>query len=237
MYKVEFHVHSIASKDSFLNRYLMLFMAKLKKIDCLAITDHNEVKFAMKNKDFFEKRKVKIIVGEEIFTQDGEVIGLFLTKKIQPNLTAEDTIKEIREQGGLVYIPHPYDEKRQKTVLKEECIESLSGEIDLIEKHNGRNISETFSKKQNELAEKYGLRKVVGSDAHIFYELGRNYCMLEKVDKENLLYSLEKGVFHERKFIKIAHFNTKLVKLLKLLMKGDIDEICRVINRKFKRRK
>ena len=237
MYKVEFHVHSSASKDSILNKYFILMMAKMRKIDCIAITDHNEVKFALNNKAFFEKHNLAVIVGEEIFTEDGEVIGLFLNKKIEPMKSAKDTIKEIKKQGGFVYIPHPYDEKRVETVLSEKVLQDIVNDVDLIEKHNGRNVSKDFSLMQEQIAEKYNLRKITGSDAHTFYELGRNYCLVDSFERDKLLKSIDNCVFHEKNCLKIAHQNTKFVKLFKMLMRGDIDGIFRIINRKFKKRK
>lgn len=235
--KIEFHIHTIASKDSIQSKFLMLLMCKIKKIDVLAITDHNEISYAQKNKKFFEKHNIKIIVGEEIFTRDGEIIGLFLTQKITPNLSVEDTVKLIKQQKGLVYIPHPYDEKRAKTVLKIEALEKIKNEIDFIEINNGRNIDEKFSIKQNEIAEKYKLRKIVGSDAHTFYELGRNYCLIKEFQKDTLIKNIEQGEFYCKKCIKFAHKNTKIVKIVKILIKGDFNEFNRIIKRKFKRRR
>src|SRR5690606_3298386 len=99
---------------------------KVKKIDIVGITDHNEIKGAQEFKKFLEKFGIKVIVGEEIFSSKGEIIGLFLSEKIEPGMSPRDTMLEIKKQGGLVYIPHPYDEKRYKTVLAEEEIEKNS---------------------------------------------------------------------------------------------------------------
>lgn len=235
--KIEFHVHTISSKDSMLTKYLILLICKLKKIDCLAITDHNEVHFSLKNKNFFKKHNIDIIVGEEIFTSDGEIIGLYLNKRIEPNLSAIETVKEIRKQGGLVYIPHPYDEKRKKTVIIDSALKKIRKEVDFIEKHNGRNVNIDFSNKQNKIAEKYNLRKIVGSDAHTFYELGRNYCLVESYDRDKLIENIENAIFKEKKCIKFSHLNTKLVKTIKMISRGDFHGIIRIIKKKFTRGK
>ena len=139
MFKVEFHVHTKYSHDSMLPLWLLYLKCRLKKIDYIAITEHNNIIGALKFKKFCKKRgsQVKVIVGEEIMTSGGEIIGLFLCKKIQAGMTPEDTISEIRKQKGVVYIPHPYDEKRHKTVLKEEYIKANILNIDCIECHNG----------------------------------------------------------------------------------------------------
>lgn len=236
-YKIEFHVHTRHSHDSILNKYFILLMCKFKRINCIAITDHNEVKGAIKYKLFLEKHNVNVIIGEEIFTSDGEIIGLFLNSKIQPNLSAEETVKLIKEQKGLVYIPHPYDEKRYKTVLKENALLKIKDSVDLVECHNGRNIDKKYSIIQESIADKYNLNKVVGSDAHTFYELGRNYCMVDSFEKNKIIDEVKKGLFVRKKCIKFAHFNTKLVRIHKMIWKGDFSGLYRIINRKFKKRK
>lgn len=237
MKKIECHVHTIASKDSIQTKYPMLLMCKLKKIDCLAITDHNEIWYAQKHKNFFKKHNIDIIIGEEIFTSEGEIIGLFLTKKIEPGLTAKETIKLIKEQGGMVYIPHPYDPNREKTVLDRKIIEENIKKIDFIEGHNGRNICTKTSEKQLEIVSDLSARMINGSDAHTFYELGRNFCYIDSYEKEHFIRNIEKANFHKSKCIKLAHINTKIVKILKMITKGDINGIIRIIKRKIKKRK
>lgn len=236
-YKTEFHVHTKYSKDSILPYWLILVVAKLKKIDTLVITDHNEIDGALKYKEKFSKRNIEIIVGEEIFTKKGEIIGLNLNKRIEPNLTPKETIKRIRKQKGLVYIPHPYDEKRCKTVLVESEIEKNKDEIDFIEVHNGRNIDRQFSIEQNEMAEKYNLRKIIGSDAHTFFELGRNYILTDKkITSDTILENYKNVEFVKRDCINFAHSWTKLARIVTIISKGDFGEIFRIISRKSKRK-
>lgn len=238
MERFEFHIHTRYSKDSILNYYFIMLMCKLKRIKCIAITDHNEVKGALNYKKKLEKHHIKVIVGEEVFTNQGEIIGLFLSKKIEPNLTPKETINEIKKQNGLVYIPHPYDEKRYKSVLKEKYIEEFRDEIDFIEIHNGRNFKKEFSDKQEEVSNKYNITPIIGSDAHIFWELGRNYLLMDmKVDKEQLVENVKNAVFHKSDCIRISHQVTKIVKTLKMIFRGECDELFRIVNRKCKRRK
>jgi len=235
-YKVEFHVHTIFSKDSLLSKYLIIFMCKLKKIDCIAITDHNEIEYAKKSVKLLKKHGIEVIVGEEIFTNDGEIIGLYLDKKIEPGLSALDTVREIKKQGGYVYIPHPYDTKRSKTVINYNSLKQIVSYVDFIEIHNGRNLKEEFSEKQNSIAEELSLRKIVGSDAHTFYEIGRNYCVVSSLKKEDLKNEIEKMCFFKKKCLKFSHTNTKFVKLIKIIGKGDFNELYRIINKRCKRK-
>lgn len=235
--RVEFHVHTRYSKDSILNGLLILFMCKIKKIGCIAITDHNEIKGAIKYKKYLENHGIQVIVGEEIFTSGGEIVGLFLKEKIDPNLSPKDTIDEIISQNGLVYIPHPYDEKRNKSVLKECYIKEFVNQIDFIEIHNGRNIDDKYDIKQSEMSKKYNILPIVGSDAHIFWELGRNYLVVNdiKVSKENLIEEIKNAKYVIKKCRRISHSVTKYVKAFKMLFKGDIDELYRIIIRRCKK--
>ncbi len=236
--RAEFHTHTRFSKDSILNKFFILFMLKLKKIKLIAITDHNEVKGAIKYQKFLKKFNIDVIIGEEVMTDSGEIIGLFLNKKIEPFQSPELTVKQIKEQNGIVYLPHPYDEKRYKTVLKEEKQIKLKDEIDFIEIHNGRNISEKYSNKQKDIQQKLKITPIIGSDAHTFIELGRNYIEIEYTNiedfKNNMKDIVEKSVFHKKKCIKLAHTITKFARIIKMIEKGEFNELYRTI---FKRRR
>lgn len=234
--KMEVHTHTKYSKDSSLNKYFYLLMLKLKGILIVGITDHNEIKGAFEFKEFLEKFNIKVIIGEEIFTTKGEIIGLFLKEKIEPFLSPEETIKKIKEQNGIVYIPHPYDKKRYKTVLDFDEIEKNQKNIDIIECHNGRNINLKYSEKQNEIAERFNKLKMVGSDAHIFFELGRNFNLIKDFNNQKeFLENLREIKFQKKQCIKISHQITKIVKTLKLIKKGELNELFRIIRKKCKR--
>jgi predicted metal-dependent phosphoesterase TrpH len=232
--RLEVHTHTKYSHDSSLNKWLYLFMLKIRKINTIAITDHNEISGAIEFKDFLERYGINVIIGEEIFTNKGEVIGLFLSQKIEPGKSVRDTILEIKKQGGIVYIPHPYDEKRYKTVLPEEEIKNNIDLIDIIEIHNGRNICSYFSDHQLSIANKYpSALKLVGSDAHTFIELGRNYNIIEQFNTpEEFISNLKTVFFVKKDCIKFAHEITRIVRFIKLLRKGDFNELQRIINRK-----
>lgn len=236
-YRTEFHVHTRYSKDSTLNFYFLYIMCKIKKINCIAITDHNEIKGAIKYKEKLDKKGINVIVGEEIFTSDGEIIGLFLNKKIEPGLTCKETIKKIKEQNGMVYVPHPFEPYRYKTVLEESCIFENRNDIDLIEIHNGRNRNTKISKMQKEISEKYKIRPIIGSDSHTFFELGRNYVELNSISRDNILSSIDSLIeFRCKKCLKLSHFWTKIAKVIKIIEKGEFNELYRIINRKCSRR-
>ena len=234
--RTEFHVHTCASKDSILTWPFILAAAKVRHIDCIAVTDHNEIKNALRYRKILSRFGIKVIPGEEVFSKEGEIIGLFLEKRIEPGLSPEETVKRIREQGGVTYVPHPYDEKRAKTVLKPDALSRISQDVDLIEMHNGRNISASFGIKQKKIADEYGIVKVVGSDAHTFYELGRNVCVCDDLNKDNIKDELTKATFIKKPCIPFSHKHTKVVKALKLLFGGKSDELRGIIRKRRKRK-
>lgn len=231
--RAEFHTHTRFSKDSILNKFFILFMCKIRKIKLISITDHNEIKGAIKYQKFLRKFGIEVIIGEEVMTDSGEIIGLFLNKKIEPFQTPEETINQIKEQNGIVYLPHPYDEKRYKTVLKEEKQKELKEQFDFVEIHNGRNISDKYSEKQKRIQENLGTIPIIGSDAHTFIELGRNYIEIEYTTiedfKNNMQTIIEKAKFHKKECIKFAHTITKFARVIKMIEKGEFNELRRTI--------
>ncbi len=236
--KMEMHIHTRYSKDSLLCFWPLYLKCRLLNIDALAITEHNNIDGAKKFKNFCEKhgKRIFVIVGEEIFTSEGEVIGLYLSEPIAPGMTAEKTMDEIKKQNGVICVPHPYDEKRNKTVLKESVIAKNAKRIDCIEVYNGRNISSVYEEKQLEIAKKNAVPYIIGSDAHTWLEIGRNYIEIENVPVNPIEFreNIKTAVFHKRDCIWIAHQITKIVKILKLIMKGDYNAIFEAVNRRIK---
>lgn len=234
--RAEFHVHSRFSKDSLLCLSFIYLKCRLHKIRYIAITDHNNIAGGLAFKRYCEKRKNKVtcIVGEEIMTQSGEIIGLFLNENIPAGLNAEQTIEEIENQNGIVYVPHPFDEKRSKTVLKEDVIAAFRERIDCIECYNGRNFSVNYAVKQMEIAEKYCIPSVIGSDAHTYMELGRNYLCLQEapLTPEKYRSAILTASFHKKKCIRFAHQITKISKALKMIFRGDFHGLHRAIDKR-----
>lgn len=241
--RIEMHVHTKYSRDS-LQLFLPLYIkCRVKKIDVVAITEHNNIYGGLAFRDYCEKHgnQIQVIVGEEIFTDSGEIIGLFLEKNIKSGLSVQETIDEIKRQNGLIYVPHPYDLKRNKTVLKEKYIAEFKDSIDCIEIHNGRNISVDYDIKQKEISDRYGIKPVIGSDAHTTIEIGRNYmecdieCDKSVMSAENFRMYIPKLQFHCRKCLMLAHEITVGVKFMKLFRKGESHELYRVIFKRVKK--
>jgi len=189
MKKIDFHVHTCHSHDGFITmRQLGRFFKKHPDF-IIAITDHDEIKGALKAKKKFGER---IIVGEEVKTDNGEITGLYLKRFIKPGMTIEQTIEEIKMQEGLVMVPHPYKRTGDSdSPVSESALNKNIDHFDIIEIFNARNRTRGANEKAMHLAEKFNKPKAVGSDAHAVYELGRSYVSLSSYSgKETLLRQL-----------------------------------------------
>lgn len=236
-YRIEFHIHTCFSHDSFLGKRAILAMCRINKIDYIVITDHNKIDGALAFKPWLESRDIRVVVGEEVMTTEGEIIGLWLSEEIKPGLSPEETISTIQRQGGAVYVPHPYDEKRKKTVLSQAALMRVASSVDCIEIHNGRNSSPAYDAEQEAAYEMVArcnprVRKVVGEDAHCFFEIGRNYVELdEPLARDGFPANLEGAVLHRSTCHPLAHFTTRLVRALKMVNRGDFGALYRAVFR------
>lgn len=187
MYRLDLHTHSTASPDGGLSEK-QYERALASKLDVVAITDHNQVDFALAMHARLGKR---IIVGEEIMTQQGEVIGLFLTEKVEPNQDIQSTIQDIQKQHGLVYIPHPFETVRKG--ISEECLDSITDYVDIIEGFNGRAVFQNRSKLALKKAQEYGFAIAASSDAHGVAGLGTHTVIKDFPTSKNLVSQLNQS--------------------------------------------
>jgi hypothetical protein len=166
---VDLHMHTDHSYDCATPVEVLLAEARAKGLGAIAVTEHNEISGAL---EAAEKAKgIKVIVGEEVKTaSQGEVIGLFITEKIERGMTLRETIAEIRRQGGLVYVPHPFD--RMHSVPDYRHLLDVLDDIDLIEVFNPRVAIAEFNEEAVRFAAKYRMIAGAGSDAHVPQGLG-----------------------------------------------------------------
>ena len=136
---------------------------------------------------------MKVIVGEEVKTaSQGEVIGLFLTEKIPRGMTLQETVAEIKRQGGLVYVPHPFD--RMHSVPDYEHLLAVLDDIDAIEVYNPRVAIGSFNEEAERFARKYRIVAGAGSDAHVARGLGSVRIRMRDFDgPEEFLESLREA--------------------------------------------
>jgi predicted metal-dependent phosphoesterase TrpH len=150
---------------------VLLATARDQGLGAIAVTDHNEISGALEAQAKAESYGVKVIVSEEVKTaSQGEVIGLFLTEKIPRGLSLQETIGEIRRQGGLVYVPHPFD--RMHSVPDYEHLLAIVDDIDAIEVYNPRVAIGSFNEEAARFAAKYRIVAGAGSDSHVAQGLG-----------------------------------------------------------------
>ena len=166
---VDLHMHTDHSHDCATPVEVLLSTARERGLGAIAVTDHNEISGAL---DAAAKADgVKVIVAEEVKTaHQGEVIGLFLREKIPRGLSLEETIAEIKRQGGLVYVPHPFD--RLHAVPDYEHLLPVLGNVDAIEVFNPRIAFKPFNEEAVRFAAKYRIVAGAGSDSHVAAGLG-----------------------------------------------------------------
>jgi len=212
--KVDLHVHTSCSLDSLIKFDKLIETCDYYGIDCVAITDHNRIDCAIK---LHEVTPSRIIVGEEIKTNAGEIIGLFLKEHISPNLSPQETINKIKEQGGLVYIPHPFDGLRG-SVLKRQALEEIIDKADIIEGFNSRNAFSWSNKKAFDLAKRKGILVGVGSDAHSRLEIGKAYVLIEQfTNADDFLSKLSDAELHTQKTPVLFNLVNKIYKTFRSL--------------------
>jgi predicted metal-dependent phosphoesterase TrpH len=170
--EADLHMHTDHSPDCATPVEVLLETARDRGLGAIAITDHNEVSGALEARRIAaELGGLKVIVAEEVKTaEQGEVIGLFLEEKIPRGMTMAETIAAIRAQGGLVYVPHPFD--RFHSVPDYEHLLDIVEEIDVLEVFNPRVALTAFNEEAERFARKYRIVPGAGSDSHVAQGLG-----------------------------------------------------------------
>ena len=179
---VDLHCHTRASFDSLSSPGGVVRAAVARGLTHLAITDHDRIDGALEAREIAARAgagdsdPLVVIVGEEVRTTDGDLIAVFLEKPLPPGMSAPETVAAIREQGGLVGIPHPFDRFRG-TIVRGGGMRDVVPLVDWIETHNARLVGRG-NERAAELASEYGLPGVAASDAHTILEVGIAYTIL-----------------------------------------------------------
>jgi predicted metal-dependent phosphoesterase TrpH len=167
--KYDLHVHSIYSKDSFLRPETILKVAKKKGLDGVAITDHNTIKGSIAAQKINRDPTFTVITGAEIKTEYGDVIGVFLQEEVRSRLFIE-VVEEIKRQGGYTILAHPYRQYGNP--------EALIGKVDFVEAFNSRS-KKTDNIRSRSLALNNNKPFTAGSDAHLWFEVGRGVISMD----------------------------------------------------------
>jgi predicted metal-dependent phosphoesterase TrpH len=177
--RVDCHLHTVASGDAVLTLEQLAQRARQTGLDVVCITDHNVTTAAVRATE--RDLGVRVVVGEEIRTPDGDVIGLFLTERIPYVLPLAEVIGRIKAQQALVYVPHPFDLARSSLgrVLPGLCAE---GAVDIIEVFNAKIRDDALNEQAAGLARAFGLPGGAGSDAHDAPGVGAAYLEIPDFD-------------------------------------------------------
>ena len=217
--KADFHMHSHFSPDSVMSPEELVKRCLKVGLNCIAVTDHNTTEGALAVRSI---APFTVIVGEEVKSTDGEIAGLFLQETVPRDLPAVETAKRIKEQGGLVSIPHPFDRFR-RSVISREALDDILPYADIVEVFNARNNLEADDRRAYEFAREHGLLTSGVSDAHTTFELGRTFVEMPEFDgtPKGFLAALSQGRIVGRRTSPLIHVITTLTKVRKRLLGGD----------------
>lgn len=189
--KVDMHTHSEYSPDSRTPLSRQAAAVKAAGLNVICATDHNTIAGALRLREMADG--FRVIVGEEISSRDGEIIGLFLEKAVPRDLSAEETIKRIHDQGGIVSVPHPFSRNRMFH-LRRSVLERVSSDIDCIEVFNAREALTGDNVRAAAFAREKQLPGAAGSDAHRASEIGRAWVEIEDfTGRDDFIAALREG--------------------------------------------
>ena len=166
--RAELHLHTCYSLDSLMPIEKMIERARELGIDRLAVTDHNVIEGALAAQKLAPDL---IIVGEEIQTTIGEILGYFMTELVPEGLSPEEAIKRLQDQGAVINVAHPFD-RRGNECWDWDYLGKLSPMLDAVEVFNARCLTQDINNKAKAFAEEFGLSGAAGSDAHSIGEIG-----------------------------------------------------------------
>lgn len=200
--RVDLHTHSYGSSDGGLKTEDYARVLSTRMLDYVAITDHGGTTAAEEIQKALGALGKRIIIGQEIMTTSGEIIGLYLKDSIADGLSPSETVAAIHAQGGLVYIPHPFEAVRSG--IDAMSLQAIIHEVDIIEACNGRAVFENRSKQASAWARTYDLPAAASSDAHGKHGWGGTYAVLALPPSRTTLAELLKDARYETKKVGIG---------------------------------
>ena len=215
---IDLHCHTSASFDSLASVGAVVKAAAARGLTHLAVTDHDTIEAAIRARDVAPP-ELTIIVGEEIKTVDGDLIAVFLERVVPPGMSAVETIAAVREQGGLVGVPHPFDGMRgfgRKSGLR---LEEIADKVDWIEAYNARVVGGKANERAAAFAREHGLPGVCASDSHTVMEVGvsSNRVFGDLSSPAGLLAALAQVEIHPARATLYVRAWTPLAKMIQAL--------------------
>lgn len=177
--RVDMHTHCEYSFDSRTPLADQAAAVRAAGIDIVCATDHDTIDGALRLREIADG--FSVIVGQEISTRDGDLIGLFLEKPIPAGLTAEASIDAVKTQGGLVSVPHPFSRTRARR-LRRDVLDRLWPQVDCVEVFNAREVSAEDNERAARFASERNIPRAAGSDAHVAADVGAAYVTLDAFD-------------------------------------------------------
>jgi predicted metal-dependent phosphoesterase TrpH len=192
--RIDLHVHTRHSHDSAAPVDSVLQRCRDSGLGVVAITDHDNIRGGLEARE--RTAGFPVIVGEEIKSTRGDIIGLFLEEAIPPRLSPLETAKRVKDQGGLVGVPHPFDRVRP-TAMGRKAIEEILPWVDFLEGYNAHTLLPRDNRRGEEFADSHSLPVVASSDSHSALELGRTFTEVPAVEldgtPEGLMRAIQAG--------------------------------------------
>jgi predicted metal-dependent phosphoesterase TrpH len=208
--RADLHSHTHFSRDGLTTPEQYVQRCVERGITCAAVSDHNNVDGANAVRRL---APFKVIIAEEIRSTEGEIIGYFLHDPVPRGLTPEETVRAIKEQHGLVGVPHPFDRARSSP-LKTEALLRILPDVQILESYNARNLLQRDNRRAAEFARKHGLVPSAGTDAHWGPEVGHTWVeMPEFRDRDDFLDALRAGQIHGHAANPVVHLMSTFAKL------------------------
>jgi predicted metal-dependent phosphoesterase TrpH len=213
-FRIELHCHTYRSKDCLMLPEQLLEQCTLKGIDLIAITDHNAIEGAFEAATLDPDR---VIIGEEIMTTAGELLGYYMKELVPPGLSPHETITRLRAQGAFISVAHPFDYTRQGA-WKEDALLEILKLVDAIEIFNARTWSSIANTRAAALASREGILATAGSDAHTAFEIGRATMKTPVFfDAESMRLALARARIHARRSSPLVHLFSRYATFRKAL--------------------
>ncbi|HTE86950.1 MAG TPA: PHP domain-containing protein [Dehalococcoidia bacterium] len=208
--RADLHSHTHFSKDGLTTPEEFVRRNVASGIDCIAVSDHNNIEGA---KAVERIAPFRVIISEEIKSTEGEIIGYFLNDPVPRDLTPEDTVKAIKEQHGLVGVPHPFDRARSSP-LKTTALMRILPDVQILETYNARNLLQVDNRRAATFAAQHGLIASAGTDAHWGPEVGHTWVVMpDFADRDDFLDALRAGRIHGHAASPIVHLMSTLAKI------------------------
>ncbi|MGD8621371.1 MAG: PHP-associated domain-containing protein [Anaerolineales bacterium] len=205
-YNVELHCHTYHSSDSLMLPEQILKVCNRRGVDRIAITDHNSIAGAMETSRLAPER---VIIGEEILTTEGEILGYFMTDEIPEGLPPMEVVERLKDQGAVISISHPFDPTRGCS-WNLDTLEDLLPRLDMLEVLNARTWTDRPNLEAAELADRAGLPGAAGSDAHAPLEVGRATLVMPIFnDAESFRKALPEAFIQGQRSIPLVHLTSR----------------------------